>query len=274
MLECRRKKIFSSGFALIEVLIATFLLAMVLFAFGQITSNSVNTKDRVIAEDREYLQMLTVFSRMQTDFEHAYSPLYFSKRFDPNPQSPDDVRMAQFLNSKYSNNKNFGFTNSEMQPIPIYKDPGPGQIEFFTFANRRKIENSKQSQFSWVSYQLKSNEKEEDGKVGLNSLMRQESANNIYSKDETLFEDVKSYPLANNIKELKFEFWEDKNRKWVSKLSEVGDGEYLLRGIKVNLTWQHSEGDEIEEERIFRPLFPYFIPENIQELEEGEIPSS
>ena len=250
-------------------MVATLLLAFIIFSVSLITGNSLNTKERVVAEDREYMNILTAFSRINRDVEHLYSPLYFSRRFVAGPNNQEDAKLAQQLKAKYSNNENFAFANRQGLPVPVFKDEEPGQLTFFTLANRRKIENSKQSRLAWVTYRLEENDTDDQTKQGLFKLMREQASENIYATDDKLFDEPKSFPLLDNVVSMEFEFWDRKTKKWVEKLKDAALGENLIRGVKVLLTWKDNEEGEHKEERIFRPLYPYFVPEDPNKPETG-----
>ena len=257
-----------SGFSLIEVLIATIMLAFVVYAATTISDSALRTTETVVTEDREYLQVITAFSRIKRDIEHIYSPLYFARKFEPSPGNPQDIQLAQYLSSKFERNENFAFAIQSGLPVPVFKAEESSELKIFTLTNRRKTENSKQSRFAWVYYRLEDNESQEETKQGLFKLMREQAGENIYVADDTLFEKPKSFPLMDNVKSLKFEFWDQKNRKWKERLREIPQGASLIRGIKVILVWQDREGNERPEERIFRPLFPFFVPEDPNKINE------
>ena len=101
--------------------------------------------------------------------------------------------------------------------------------------------------------------------------MREQAGQNIYLKDDTLFEKPKSFPLMDNVISLSFEFWDQEKRKWQDKLGEIPDGKSVIRGVKVVLEWKDQEGIEHTELRVFRPLFPYFIPEDPNQSTQNQI---
>jgi len=262
----------SSGFSLIEVLVATIMLAFMVYAVTTVSDNALDATQTVVNEDREYLQVLTAFSRIKRDIEHIYSPLYFARKFTPNPDNPQDFQLAQYLSGKFKENDNFAFAIRSGLPVPLFEAEEKSSLKIFTLTNRRKLENSKESRFAWVSYRLESNESEEESKQGLFNLMREQAGENIYITDDTLFEKPKSFPLMDNVVSLTFEYWDREKRKWREKITEVPNGKNIIRGVKIVLEWKDKEGVEHIEQRIFRPLFPYFIPEDPTQ-EQTQVPA-
>jgi len=66
-----------AGFTLLEVLIAITILSLLMVSIYSVIENSTTTKDRIITEDRDKMQLEMAFARIETDLEYIYSPLYY-----------------------------------------------------------------------------------------------------------------------------------------------------------------------------------------------------
>lgn len=283
------------GFTLLEILIAIVLLAFITFGVVSITENAVNTKDRTTATNQNNLQIETAMSRFEWDFSQIYSPLYFSTVMsfqNPNNQgnqggdnsgqqsgaqqgaqggaiSPYLQQYYEQLVTRFERNEHFSSVSKEGMPIPRFYAPEKNIFEFFTTSNRRKIENQKQSHFSWVRYQLanqeQTKEEEENPAIpkSLKSLVRYTSSDDPYSDkriDPEDIERVKGAVLLRNVESLEFQYWNFQRRKWETSLKNVPQGENLVRGIKVMITWYDSTGNKRTAARIFRTHWPMVSP--------------
>ncbi|MBF0363112.1 MAG: hypothetical protein HQK49_18975 [Oligoflexia bacterium] len=256
----------NKGLSLIEILIAATILAFVSFGIVQITDNSFKTKDRIIGEDREFLQVETAMSRLQEDIVQIYSPLYFAVKAPPAP-----LEIEAF--SRYEGSANFSSTTTLGHPIPIYQNPDKSTFEFFTFSNRRRSEGVKQSTYAWVKYSLRS--KEARSSVGSNSnnsnneianksskvlydLVRSYTPDDPFSLEKRDWEKlkVKQFVLLPNVASFEFSFWDEVKKKFVENLNELSK-DYVIRAVKVKFTWVGKGAVEYNDERIFKSIWPY-----------------
>ncbi len=249
------------GFTLFEVMIAITILAFIMVSVISVTETSQTTADRVIGEDRELLQIETAMSRFEWDFSQIYSPLYFSHKTDPSGFTEEQIPAYEQLIQHYQGNERFSGISYEGIPIPIINSDEKNEVIFLTMSNRRKMQNIKNSHFAWVKYSLKSPEEntEEEGQ----NLIREFVTKDIFSKEEIDWDDVKDQILLRKVNKLEIEFWDKKSKKWNSNLRAVADGKSLLRGVKLKITYLNPDNNEVYSERIFRPLFPSFEPENM-----------
>lgn len=259
-------KITSNGFTLIEVIIATSLLAFIMLGVITISNNSLETKDIIIKEDREKLQIQTAIDRITWDFSHIYSPLYFSKKYTKakpiegeQEETEDDVT----INSNYSSNDRFSFANTSGLPVPKILIPDNTTLEFFTTSNRNYQMNKLQSKYGWVRYSLEQMEltdEEKSNELGDQKLVRTFSAENPFSSEKDLLDEKKSYEILSHIQKLKIEYWDQKNKKFIDSMIGLDErAKHLFRGIRITFTWKGLPGnDPLTVTKIFRPLWPYF----------------
>jgi prepilin-type N-terminal cleavage/methylation domain-containing protein len=263
-----------SGFTLIEVMIAITLLSFIMIAVVSITSSSQTTKDRVLSEDKELLQIETAFSRFEWDFSQIYSPLYFSHEMKKeNLDNEDSIIAMERLFELFRSNKSFPKPSYDGLPIPEFTFEDKDTFAFFTTSNRRKLKNIKQSHFAWVQYSLETDREIslEDGKDSpkvraKGILTRRFQANDVFNPEGVKWDDLKKQVLLRNVESLKFEFWSPDKKKWVDNIELVTNGKYIIRGVKITLEWMTPEETKLKFVRVYRSLFPKFIPENMYEL--------
>lgn len=261
------------GFTLIEVLISVTLLAFVMLGITTTSENALFTKDRVTKEDNKFFQVETALARMQWDIEHAYSPLYFSIPMRVT-ESATEEQLEAYNNfiQRYQNNSRYNKVSYEALPIPKNELDGKSTFTFFTASNRRKFQDQKQSHYAWVKYDLVniSNEDdlEDDQKsfTGTKYLTRQLVADDIYNKEEVDWDDVRSQTLLRNVDSFKIQFWDYTKKKWQESLRTVENGENIIHGVKLIIEIKVEEDVTKVIEKIIRPLFPKFTPEDYYDM--------
>lgn len=287
------------GFTLLEILIAITLLAFISLGVVNVTENAVMTMERTTDVNENNLQIETAMSRLEWDLSQIYSPLYFSTVMNMNPSAnaggtngettrseettgtaqngtPPQVNpyLQQYyeqLVQRFERNEHFKAVSLEGLPIPRFYAPEKTTFEFFTSSNRRKIENQKQSHFAWVRYSLtdqtQTQEEEENPQIpkSLKSLVRYFKADDPYSDERIDIEDVeriKPAVLLRNVESLEFQYWDYQRRKWETSLRTIQDGESVIRGVKVLITWYDSFGNKRSTSRIFRTHWPMVTPQD------------
>lgn len=191
-------------------------------------------------------------------------------------QPPPQVNPAlqayyQQMLSRFERNERFITVSREGLPIPRIYSPDKSTLEFFTSSNRRKRENILQSNFGWVRYALANQEVDSETKVHpempttVKNLVRYFSAADPYSPERfdltSANNDIKGGIVLQNVDTLEFQFWDYKRKKWETNLRSVTDGEKILRGVKIIISWWDSTGKRTAE-RIFRPHWPTVTPQD------------
>lgn len=289
-----------TGFTLLEILIAITLLAFITLGVVNITENAAQTKERTTEINENNLQIETAMQRFEWDFSQIYSPLYFStvmnmnnvvQTFDPTrenpgsgqqgsaqqgaqggaPQSPYLQQYYEQLVQRFERNEHFRAVSKEGIPVPRFWAPERNVFEFFTTSNRRKVENQKQSHFAWVRYSLAKQDQTEEEEQNPNipkslmSFVRYFSADDPYSEKRINIEDaekVKGAVLLRNVEKLEFQFWDFQKRRWETSLRSIPDGESLIRGIRIIISWYDSFGNKRTTSRIFRAHWPMVTPQD------------
>ena len=256
MISIREEK----GFTLIEILVAITILSFMMVSIYTVVDNNINTKEIVISEDRQFLQMYTAMHRLNEDISQIYSPLYYSSieikkpGTDQNPNLEYSDNIAN--NNRFISSPLFPRANVLNQPIPIIEQETKNSLMFMTSSNKRFIEGQKQSRFSWVHYSLESDDRDEA--PAENMLVRRVVSENVFERNLDV-PAVRPQVLLRGVKELRFEFWSRQDVKWVDNVRLLAPEEReTIRAIRLTLTWVDSNKTERTTLRIFRPFWPYF----------------
>lgn len=253
----------NKGFSILEILIAISILSMISLGVISLTNNATETKERIVKEDRDKLQILSALSVFEWDFSHLYSPLYFSKKLEMKGRITE--QMFQQTNDKYERNPHFGFADKDGRPVPIFENPDKNTFEFFTDSNRRKMANSKQSNFAWVKYTLEPEEQnpeenEADKLSGKFKIVRYFSAENPYKAEKLDTSKIKAQTILDNVDEIEFSFWNSENKRFTVPLNSVAGAQNLIRAINFKIVWRDKLGVAQTINKIVRPLWPVFDP--------------
>jgi prepilin-type N-terminal cleavage/methylation domain-containing protein len=252
-----------SGFTILEVLLSTTILAFLMLGVNTIVSNSTETKDIVTTEDRAYLQIYTALNRFEVDFIQIYSPLYFTVKEQSLDEAAKERADDEASDRDTYDNPNLAYQGSEKyptisrkgEPIGAIVNEDKNSLIFSTMSNRRKIQDAKESRYAWVKYSLGKVSDDED--LQGEELIRNYTALDPYSK-EFDWKNTESQVLLQNVKSLTFWFYDKAKEKWVDRLTDTGVDQETPRAVRINLVWINDLGNEIEFERTFRPLWPYF----------------
>jgi len=264
-----------NGLTLIEILIAITLLSFIMFGVISVTTDSLDTKNKIVSEDREYLDIETAFARLDWDFSHLYSPLAFSRRF---VIQEDKQEAYAGLIERLQMNRRFNAIDMDGRMIPLFEANDASTFEFFTSGNRRRQQDQKQSNFAWVRYSLgseddfkgdESSDRDEDDKSGNKVLVRHYSAHNPYDIDRLDISKVKAQALVKDVEDIKFRYWDPLNRKFQDSLDMIQDGVSYIRAIQVEITLKDKNGIERKELRILRSHFPLKLNDPDDNSSEG-----
>jgi prepilin-type N-terminal cleavage/methylation domain-containing protein len=185
--------------------------------------------------------------------------------------SPYLQQYQEQLIQRFERNEHFSSVSKEGYPVPRFYAPDKSTFEFFTSSNRRKLQNQKQSHFAWVRYALAEQEQttaeEENSAIpkSLKSFVRYFSADDPYSDKRIDIEDeerVKPGVLLRNVESLEFQYWDFQKRKWETSLRSIPQGENIIRGVRVLITWYDSTGAKRSTTRIFRTHWPMVAPQD------------
>ncbi|MFW5887504.1 MAG: PulJ/GspJ family protein [Bacteriovoracia bacterium] len=257
------------GFTLIEIIVATALLSFMMIGVITVSNNNIETKETVVSEDNRKLQIQTALSRLERDLSQIYSPLYFSQKHQK-PKSTQGEDQDNYypeqrddLNSKYARNDRFGFANTEGLPVPKILNDEKTSIEFMVSNNMPFQQNARQSEYGWVKYSLEEmefNEEDKAHELGNYRLMRSFNATDPFSDSGNLLDESPKYEVLDYITEFEFNFWDRKNKKFVSNLRELPkEARNRIEALQVVFKWKGIPGMEpIKIMKTFLPLWPYY----------------
>lgn len=232
------------GFSLLEILIASVLFAVIGITVIGLTQSTIKTRDEILISNRDDSQIEIVFSQIERDFAHIYTPIYFD-------YMPDKKKFIQ-------NNSQFSQRTNSLFPIPSFVGDSHHFI-FYSNSNRRKMADVEQSQFTWIQYQLING-----------ALKRFVFPEDPYSAQRINIDEIRGDTMMENIKELQFAYWEPTQKKYIDRLWE--HVKYPLRSIRVSINWINNKNVEQSSTRIFNSLWPAFTPtppKNLQKNNNG-----
>lgn len=257
------------GFTLIEVLIAIVLLGIMMIGVYTLVNNSTETQIRVTEEDKDFVQIQTALNRIELDFLHIYSPLYFEmteeqyKRIQKishpstGQQYEDFQQSNPYEQEKTSNN--FPLLSAKGLPVPAPYNADSNSFAFFSTANRRKISHSKESNFTWIQYSTRTMDEEfrrENSKGNL-EMIRYSYPLNPFEGD-TDWSKIKPQVLLRNVKSMNISYWSAQKEKYVETIRELNDEQYTLKAIKIEIVLYDLNENEETITRVFQPLWPKF----------------
>jgi prepilin-type N-terminal cleavage/methylation domain-containing protein len=245
-----------AGFTLIEILVAITILSMLMIGVYSIIDNSTVMQEKVTKEDDIFLQLDTALNRVEQDFTHFYSPLYFSVQYVANPgEDAQNGGLPVELSDlkKFRPTERFPGISKRGQLVPAVINESKEEFIFLTFVNQRKMENAKESRYAWVRYSIENNENDGDMKV----LVRQFTPDNLYS-EQFDWDKAKKQILFSRLKNFTFLFWDAEKEKFVDRLNLVSRDQASPRLIQVKLEWYDHNKAILQEERTYRVLWPPF----------------
>jgi hypothetical protein len=193
-------------------------------------------------------------------------------------QNPALAAYQEALALRLQTNEHFMNISKEGMPIPRFYAPEKNIFEFFTSSNRRKLENTKQSHFGWVRYTMGEPidrtadadpelERVNEIPKGLKTFVRYYTSDDPYNPkrinpDASGDQQIKGAVLLENVEKLEFQFWNLQTRKWETSLKAIANGESVLHGVRVLLTWYDSQGIKRSTDRIYRTHWPLVVPQD------------
>ncbi len=243
------------GLTLLEVMVSMTIMTFLMLGMYSMVSGGSATKDRVLREDRYYLQVQTALYRINQDFIQIYSPLYYSYlRRDNRGSEAQNQDPALYVTESFPRLTHNGLG------IPLFFVPKKDQLTFFTSSNRRKVQNNKESRYAWVSYSLEENP--DETQKGTSILVRRVLSQNPYDENILQNKDFTEQKLLDNISSLHFQFWDSEKKEFLDfKNLGRNRNSYLghpFRAIKTLLVRTDEQGNRETFERISRPLYPFF----------------
>lgn len=234
-----------AGFTLLEILLAIMVLSIMMMLVFDMSNKSTDTVDRVMTEDREYMQVQMAFSIIDRDFLSLYTPLF------------TEVIKKQLPGEEREDKERFNGITHLGKVIPVIDNPDKHELIFMTYSNQRRLQDLKQSNYAWVRYTLRAKESDDKKKNGSFELIRQFTADNPYG-DAFEWDKIKSNVLLSNVEKFQFFFWSVDKEEYVESLTDLSEKQQVARLMKANLTWVNQNGFKIETSKTFRTIWPTY----------------
>ncbi len=250
------------GFTLLEILLAISVLSIMMMLIFTLTTESTNTIDRVVLEDRDYMQVETALAIVDRDFQNFYNPLFTEALPILTEEEKENAANTQYQETR----SNFPKSTHKGKLVPLIDSSDKQQLIFMTAGHQRRIENAKQSNYAWVRYSIQSVQKDQqiDGKSGMFRLLRQYSAENPY-RDGFDWDKVKPHILLDNLKSLSFSYWDQEKKDYVDSLDNISSKQLVARLIRLELIWIDRNNLENQLDRSFRALnIPFDASEELK----------
>jgi len=228
------KKIHNSGFTLIEILLVTLLLFMLSYStFMAIrstmgTKRSIDNRTEILQSGRALIELMDRDLRA-TFFVDAgdlgWNPIYK----DPNEAGTDP------------NDPDTEPPPPKPIPITIFQATS-GELLFSTRSHQRMSADSPENEQHFVRYRRENNK-----------LVREESFRAINKDDIGDEKQFRALDLIPNLKELTFEFWNEKGQRWEDRW-DTNSSEFLdilPEAVKIKLVYVPealNEGEDATKE--------------------------
>ena len=123
----------NKGFSLLEILISITLLSIMMVFVIDITNDSLDTKDTVLAEDQELFQAEMAVNRIVTDITHMYNPLFYAAEKGKKTGEPKEE--SEFFEEEpdFKGSKKFPKVTVNGLVVPLFEAEDKNTIVFWIF---------------------------------------------------------------------------------------------------------------------------------------------
>jgi len=265
----------NKGFSLLEILIAITLLAIMMVYVINITNDGIDTKEKILSEDQEVLQVAMAVNRITGDISNIFNPLFYNaKKSKKGSKAQDEESDYYEADPEFKGSERFPQITENGLLVPVFEAEDKDTIIFLSTVNRRKIRDIKQSNYVWIKYDLRSSTITDDDKKRVGGdfeIIRYFNANDLYREDFD-WDNVKPQLLLRNVKSLEFTYWHSERRKWVDTPKELPSKDNIIRGISLKLVYIDKSGAPIEVNRIIKINWPFFDTAKDEKAKKAEDP--
>ncbi len=224
----------NSGFTLLELLLSLAIFTLIGLATVRQVSQIQNTKETALQDIDTYNDVRAALNLMRNDLSQAFHVQL------------DDL--GPNVRATVMRNENIAHT--------VF-DGRQRELIFTSLAHRNYYASRKESEQTEISYFLFNRPG-----VKLPSLMKRESEN----IDENLFQGGPLYRLVDNVQELEFSYWDEKQERWLTDWNS-DSGSQLDRfplQVKVKIKVLGKQPLPLGVEAIFKIAFPNNTPFLVQ----------
>jgi prepilin-type N-terminal cleavage/methylation domain-containing protein len=253
----------SSGFTLLEVLIAMAILVFISFAIYQATTETYKLRDVLSIEGNFYNSIRLCTSIMQQDVALIYSPVISTPSPTPsqNPGAPP-TQPGNPLNVLPDDlPQSFTFWSAAIDATGLRPSRFIGtenKMSFISLSHHRIYKDSPESEFAKVTYEIK----KEDRSAAIPDayvLVKTESPN-AFARDDYRDQFNRSYDLLHGIKKLSYTYYLRDGNTWKNFRSWDSDKEETKNRfpdiIELNLEVIGPKNLSFEGKFKFRPEIP------------------
>lgn len=216
----------SSGFTLLEVLLALAIFSLIALTTSHQINVIRNTKDSALGQIEQFDAMRSAVAIMRQDLQQAFH----KRRIDLGQEIQNELaRGAPAPHTLFDGRKN--------------------QLIFTSLSHRNYYATRPEGQEAEISYFL------EDTGNNRAALVKRESS----LIDSELFEGGQLFRLLEEVTQLEFQFWDEKLSKWTDDWnSDAGITKDIFPlAIKMKLaTWDNKLQREVKLETTFKLSFP------------------
>lgn len=213
------------GFTLIELLLVSFLLAMLALATFSTVRGAIQTKETIDKKSETLQSARAVLSMLDKDIRAAFFLRAEDLRWRPaRPPANTVYPPAQRPRS-----------------VSIFQGKA-SEIFFSSGSHQRMSADVPENEQHFVTYQLSGSE-----------LLRGETSRAVRVEDREDTSKLKQFTLLNNVKTLKFDYYDLKSEKWVETWDTEGSEqmERLPFAVKIQLEYEPDvQSSEKEKETI------------------------
>ncbi len=224
----------NTGFTLLEVLLALAIFTIIGIATVRQITQIQFTKDTAFAEMDLYNEMRTAVSIFRYDVGQAFHVLYD----DLGEEAKQAVQQGQ------------------QAPHTLF-DGRRRELVFTSLSHRVYYQERRESEQTEISYFL---QKKQGAKF--QSLMKRESP----FIDADLYQGGSVYTLIDNVTDLDFSYWDDKNQKWIDDWnSDSGSNrDRFPMAVKIKIAVQTPAGKKLAFETEIKVAFTNNDPVLVQ----------
>jgi general secretion pathway protein J len=193
------------AFSLLEILIASSLLALIGALLAQSLSSSIDAKDIIETTSNRYQVVRSAMSRVVDELSMAYLSSH-------RPGGSNEIRAVT------------GFKGER------------DRVDFTAFGYVPRVEDEKRSDQRQLSYFL-----DTDPRTRTKSLIRREQPN----LDDEFEEDGREQTLLPDVRELEFEYWDPTKEAWSEKWDAASDElDRLPQRVRIKVVAVMDDGRE------------------------------
>lgn len=235
-------KILQQGFTLIEVMIAILLLALMSIAVYQVTTRSFALNFQLGNESTDYIAIVLSLQNVETDLSQIYNPVLDAPTTAPKEESNNT---SEFWSQPVRSD---GIRRSRLKGTKE-------KITFITNGNRRVEEDSPQSDFQKVTWEIERNS------AGAYSLYRSTDWD-AFNYEESTARKPTRVALLENLASAKFTYYRLENKTWEEQWDSEGrfvkpEGRYpSLISLKIELPDPMNNANNQSWEVVIRPNMP------------------